>query len=278
MGVSMPSLTSPALSRSLSLPLGPDKAQPPAWRPDAASDSCLCCGKDFSMWVRRHHCRACGELVCGDCSPFWGRLPELGYKTPVRVCKHCNVAQGEGLAASASTQSLESLARGGGNQSLLLSDSSSDGEMGDIEEELVFKAVEVIALNSRDKRSKLMYQYFVQSEAVSWLVDAGLMRNRTGCAALFLRLVDTGYVTVKPAFNGGGSARAAFYILSDEVCLDRVSQYGTAIHSDTVKCSNCSRSFLKSMTSTPGFCSIDCKTNAIISQSDSAKIRRYVTG
>lgn len=261
----------------VSLPPPSSPLSPPAWRPDAASDSCLCCGKDFSLWVRRHHCRACGELVCGDCSPFWGKLPALGYTSAVRVCKHCNVAQlDEDASGAAAAAGALKLATSTSSQSLLLSE-SSDGEAGDFEEEHVFKAVEVIALHSQDKRSKLMYQYFVQSEAVSWLVDAGLARNRSACQALFGRVLEAGYVTIKPSFNGGGSSRTAFYILSDEVCLDRVSQYGTAIHSDTVKCSNCARSFLKSLTSTPGFCSIDCKTNAILSQADSAKIRRYYT-
>ncbi|KAG6574319.1 Lateral signaling target protein 2 [Phytophthora cinnamomi] len=145
--------------------------------------------------------------------------------------------------------------------------------MGDVEEELVFRAVDVLALTSRDKRSKLQYQYFVQSEAVSWLVDAGIMSSRTGCAALFLRLVDYGYVTLKP-WNGSG--RSAFYILSEEMTLEnRSSHYDTAIHSETSKCRNCAQSFQKALAPVDGFCSIDCKTNALISQSDSAHIRRF---
>lgn len=253
-----PAVASPALRRA---------DGKPAWRPDAASASCLCCGQQFSMFVRRHHCRACGELVCAACSPHLGALPELGYADPVRVCSRCH-KPGDSLESQTQAQA----------QLLLLSESSSDGE-DEVEEEVVFRAVEVIALHSRDKRDKLMYQYFLKSEAVNWLADAGLARNRSRCAALFGRVVAAGYVTLKPAVNGAASAsaRAAFFILSDEVCLDRVSQYGTAIHSDTVKCSNCARAYLKSMTSTPGFCSIDCKTNAIISQADSAKIRRYYT-
>ncbi|RLN88338.1 hypothetical protein BBJ28_00000672 [Nothophytophthora sp. Chile5] len=272
MGVSALASDSPL---SLTQTSGKEAAvDPPQWRPDAASDSCLCCGNDFSIWTRRrHHCRACGELVCAACSPFWVRLPELGYKAPVRVCTHCNslASSPSTMASSGSTHSLSSLT---GLESAAASSESSDNEqLGEIEEELVFRAVEVIASYSRNKRSKLMYQYFVQSEAVSWLVDAGLMRNRTGCAALFLRLVDSGYVTVKP---WSGSVRSAFYVLSEEVCLEqRVSHYGTTIHSETSKCRNCAQSFQKSLAPVDGFCSIDCKTNALINQSDSAKIRRF---
>ncbi|KAG6622583.1 Lateral signaling target protein 2 [Phytophthora cinnamomi] len=268
MGVSVTACDSPL---ALSSPLaGKEQAgSPPQWRPDAASDSCLCCGNDFSIWTRRrHHCRACGELVCGECSPFYVRLPELGYKGRVRVCTHCHALADASLESSASAHSLTRL------ESAAASSESSDNEqLGDVEEELVFRAVDVLALTSRDKRSKLQYQYFVQSEAVSWLVDAGIMSSRTGCAALFLRLVDYGYVTLKP-WNGSG--RSAFYILSEEMTLEnRSSHYDTAIHSETSKCRNCAQSFQKALAPVDGFCSIDCKTNALISQSDSAHIRRF---
>ena len=39
------------------------------WQPDESSSTCKCCHAMFSsLWRRRHHCRACGELVCGNCS------------------------------------------------------------------------------------------------------------------------------------------------------------------------------------------------------------------
>lgn len=266
MGVSVTACDSP-LALASPAP-SKDQSNPPQWRPDAASDSCLCCGSDFSIWTRRrHHCRACGELVCAECSPFWVRLPELGYKGRVRVCTHCH-AESSTPSSPASTSSLTGL------ESAAVSSESSDNEqLGDVEEDLVFRAVDVLASYSRNKRSKLMYQYFVQSEAVSWLVDAGIMSTRTGCAALFLRLVDYGYVTVKP---WSGSGRSAFYILSEETSLEqRSSHYGNTIHSETSKCRNCAQSFQKALAPVDGFCSIDCKTNALISQSDSARIRRF---
>lgn len=231
------------------------------WRPDGASDSCLCCGKDFSIWTRRrHHCRACGELVCGDCSPFSAAFPQLGYKEPVRVCTKCSKA--EVVASAAST--------------LVFDSGESDSESSDFDEdELVAMAVDVIALHSMDKHSKLSYQYFHQSEAVSWIFDAGLLKNRSACTALFQRVVEEDYVTLKPSLSGG-SKRSAVYLLNDELCTgQRLSHYGSAMHSETSKCSNCAQSFLASLTPAPGFCSIDCKTNALISSADSARIRKY---
>ena len=39
-----------------------------SWTPDGAAGGCTICGGLFSLASRRHHCRACGSLVCGACS------------------------------------------------------------------------------------------------------------------------------------------------------------------------------------------------------------------
>ena len=47
-------------------PLSPAHAD---WMPDAASPACLGgCARPFTVFRRRHHCRACGRLICADCS------------------------------------------------------------------------------------------------------------------------------------------------------------------------------------------------------------------
>ncbi|KAJ2329228.1 hypothetical protein GGI00_003996 [Coemansia sp. RSA 2681] len=40
----------------------------PVWDPDETSDRCYICFRDFSLFLRRHHCRACGKIVCNSCS------------------------------------------------------------------------------------------------------------------------------------------------------------------------------------------------------------------
>jgi hypothetical protein len=37
------------------------------WKPDNSTDHCKICGKKFSFFVRRHHCRLCGYIFCGSC-------------------------------------------------------------------------------------------------------------------------------------------------------------------------------------------------------------------
>ena len=53
----------------------------PVWQADADAHSCYTCEKPFTLRRRKHHCRACGKVVCGKCSPKeeMRPLPELGY-------------------------------------------------------------------------------------------------------------------------------------------------------------------------------------------------------
>ncbi|KAH7329265.1 hypothetical protein B0I35DRAFT_40764 [Stachybotrys elegans] len=41
----------------------------PRWQPDAEVTYCPICQSQFSIFVRKHHCRKCGRVVCNSCSP-----------------------------------------------------------------------------------------------------------------------------------------------------------------------------------------------------------------
>ncbi|TYZ62594.1 hypothetical protein PybrP1_002354 [[Pythium] brassicae (nom. inval.)] len=91
-------------------------AFPPVWVPDAERAACMLCARAFSRFglgVRRHHCRHCGRLCCGQCSHVSvesARFPKtfeasgVTSATPLsatrttkatkkleRVCKTCSV-------------------------------------------------------------------------------------------------------------------------------------------------------------------------------------------
>lgn len=40
----------------------------PVWEVDETANQCYICFREFSLFVRRHHCRACGKIVCNSCS------------------------------------------------------------------------------------------------------------------------------------------------------------------------------------------------------------------
>lgn len=64
----------------------------PKWEPDVSRVNCGLCDRPFSFVLRRHHCRACGKLVCSKCAPSANTkpLPQLGKGLkPVRHCFRC---------------------------------------------------------------------------------------------------------------------------------------------------------------------------------------------
>lgn len=66
-----------------------DESARTEWEKDNARDSCAVCGGSFRLTVRRHHCRACGLLVCGSCSSHKDAV--AGYAQPQRTCRKCHV-------------------------------------------------------------------------------------------------------------------------------------------------------------------------------------------
>lgn len=85
------------------------------WVPDRTRKCCSNCGRTFNLITRRHHCRLCGEVVCGECSSnrttvsfvdnenelsayqeqghgFWGFLKTAVGRLGVRVCNRCFLA------------------------------------------------------------------------------------------------------------------------------------------------------------------------------------------
>lgn len=60
-----------------------------AWFDDKLSNSCLLCGTHFTIWLRRHHCRACGLLVCQPCSLRKLQFNKDGKPTLERACDKC---------------------------------------------------------------------------------------------------------------------------------------------------------------------------------------------
>lgn len=47
-----------------------------AWVDDNTVTKCENCKRDFTILLRKHHCRMCGKIFCGDCSRFKQVIPE----------------------------------------------------------------------------------------------------------------------------------------------------------------------------------------------------------
>ncbi|XP_056595965.1 FYVE, RhoGEF and PH domain-containing protein 6-like isoform X2 [Triplophysa dalaica] len=60
----------------------------PIWIPDQRATMCMICTCEFTLTWRRHHCRACGKVVCQSCS---NKKYQLKYQKNqlARVCDRC---------------------------------------------------------------------------------------------------------------------------------------------------------------------------------------------
>lgn len=78
-------------SQTATLTTGPIRVPgtyPPEWLPDHETDTCMSCDSLFTLVKRRHHCRSCGKIFCGDCCRQKAKLLYLDNKE-ARVCSNC---------------------------------------------------------------------------------------------------------------------------------------------------------------------------------------------
>lgn len=61
----------------------------PVWMPDEYAKACLVCFKEFSMFLRKHHCRSCGIVVCHFCSRNSFCITYKDGERLARVCDTC---------------------------------------------------------------------------------------------------------------------------------------------------------------------------------------------
>ncbi|KAL3639041.1 Protein free1 [Castilleja foliolosa] len=59
------------------------------WVPDEAVTKCNGCGTDFGAFVRKHHCRNCGDIFCDKCTHGRTALTADENAPVVRVCDRC---------------------------------------------------------------------------------------------------------------------------------------------------------------------------------------------
>ena len=61
----------------------------PAWAPDDNFRACVGCNTMFGLFNRKHHCRRCGGVFCGDCATEKVIPMRLRFIDPVRMCGKC---------------------------------------------------------------------------------------------------------------------------------------------------------------------------------------------
>jgi hypothetical protein len=59
------------------------------WVLDERVQKCMRCEASFGLFLRKHHCRSCGDVVCHPCSERTMKLQQLDSHE--RVCELCFV-------------------------------------------------------------------------------------------------------------------------------------------------------------------------------------------
>lgn len=62
----------------------------PYWIPDNMTMFCMQCNQKFSFIKRRHHCRACGQVLCSTCCSLKAKLEYMG-DVEARICVQCDI-------------------------------------------------------------------------------------------------------------------------------------------------------------------------------------------
>lgn len=71
---------------STAKPKEPDQSH---WVPDASAIKCGITGTPFSLFTRRHHCRACGGIFTQQACDFAAFLPDRGWDSMTKICDLC---------------------------------------------------------------------------------------------------------------------------------------------------------------------------------------------
>lgn len=71
-----------------SVPLNMLGKMAPFWTPDSEAMNCLHCNLKFTVVKRRHHCRACGLVLCSKCCYLKYKLEYMDNQE-ARVCTKC---------------------------------------------------------------------------------------------------------------------------------------------------------------------------------------------
>ncbi|KAF8983464.1 hypothetical protein BGZ46_010217 [Entomortierella lignicola] len=61
----------------------------PIWVPDHSVSRCMICTEEFGFYRRRHHCRACGKVVCHSCSTRTILIKSTDSEKVGRACDDC---------------------------------------------------------------------------------------------------------------------------------------------------------------------------------------------
>ena len=70
------------------------------WQRDEDATACGNCGHAFNLYWRRHHCRHCGKLFCGNCVRARHAFGTSAGEELLKVCEVCKASLSEQSGAN----------------------------------------------------------------------------------------------------------------------------------------------------------------------------------
>ncbi|CAB4385865.1 hypothetical protein RhiirA5_361397 [Rhizophagus irregularis] len=184
----------------------------PVWIPDSKADRCMNCSEEFTIFRRKHHCRACGKVVCHACSTRNFVIPGTVERDDqlARACDSCfftmfpDALRDEDLAPGIHVWDLV------GNRSTtsLVESSQKDDNIKDKEkdnvinecnkfERTIFKNIENNRASVVSSSLKYIHDAIVAKRCEQCRVDLTVFRWRNTCLKC-KKIVCTDCLTKKP--------------------------------------------------------------------------------
>ncbi|OQR90840.1 cleavage induced hypothetical protein [Thraustotheca clavata] len=164
---------------------------------------CFICMTKFTMLRRKHHCRICGDVVCGKCSQM-KTVRQNGNNKEVRICLQCTSASSSSMSRGSTGSNLQ---RQASKPSMLSSSMSCSSMVSSNESAYSYNEEEVSADFNTKKQQPIIMEERETPTHYNYPVPSPSYSSPTQPAndMILLSSIDTSATTVSAAIQNGSS-------------------------------------------------------------------------
>ncbi|CAF2561729.1 unnamed protein product [Rotaria sp. Silwood2] len=133
----------------------------PEWRDDK---ECFRCRQIFTTFIRKHHCRACGDIFCDKCSSKCCPIQKFGIDRDVRVCDLCYEKLTTGVPL---TSKPASLSKPTPTPTTTPNQTKTQAEIDEEESFQLALAISQSEAEEKERQKKVLTQKYAMSTSVS---------------------------------------------------------------------------------------------------------------
>ena len=153
---------------------------------DQETDLCKRCDVEFSVKIRKHHCRMCGLIVCDSCSKNRVQLKKSGKKS--RVCNECfnQIAPRHMRSVSSKIDSLHSDITHNDNDTPNIHQQATSQEV-----EQIIENLRQTAIKQKEKTELNKNESLPSAVSSSSLINNTNVHERTNTSGTFVQYTNT---------------------------------------------------------------------------------------